>query len=138
MKRSETYNTKQRELILEYIISLKDAHVTAAQIIEHFEKEVSRIGRTTIYRHLDKLTESGKIRRYITDGITGACFQYVDDKENCHIHLHLKCESCGELQHLECNTLTEIQQHIFKRHSFEVNALKTVLYGKCVTCLSKV
>ena len=135
MKRSAVYNTKQRAAILNYIISLENAHVTAAQIAEHFEKEDVSIGRATIYRHLDKLTENGKVRKYATDGVSGACYQHIDDKEGCQTHLHLRCDGCGELQHLECDALDEIQRHVFDKHDFKVNALKTVLYGKCGNCL---
>jgi len=137
MKRPANYKTKQREAIFNYIVSLEGVHVTASQIEEHFEKEAVPIGRTTIYRNLEKLTNSGELRRYTTDGISGACYQHIGDKENCNIHLHLKCESCGQLQHLECETLGEIQRHVFCNHDFEVDALKTVLYGKCGNCLNK-
>ncbi|MCL2014185.1 MAG: transcriptional repressor [Oscillospiraceae bacterium] len=138
MKRSSNYNTKQREAILGYIISLSGAHVTAAQITEHFAKESVPIGRTTIYRHLDKLTRNGAVRRYTTDGISGACYQYINNSENCDTHLHLKCESCGELKHAECEMLRQIKRHVSDQHSFEVNPLKIVLYGKCEECLNSV
>ena len=135
IKRSPNYNTKQRKAILNYIVSLKDAHVTAAQIAEYFKNEDAPIGRTTIYRHLDKLEETGKVRKYITDSISGACYQHINNGENCNSHFHLKCENCGELQHIECDVLSELRHHILDEHAFEVNALKTVLYGKCVNCL---
>ena len=131
MKRSGYYRTKQQEAVLDYVASLEGTHVTAAQVVEHFEKENIPIGRTTIYRQLEKLTDSGKLRKYITDGISGACYQHVENRGNCSTHLHLKCESCGKLQHLDCEMLGDIQQHVLDEHSFTVNALKTVLYGKC-------
>ena len=133
-RRSANYNTKQGEIIFNYILSLSGSHVTAAQILEHFTKEGIPIGRTTIYRHLEKLTESGKLRKYITDGISGACYQHLDHREGCRAHLHLKCESCGELQHIDCGVLSEMQQHVFDNHDFHVNLMKTVLYGKCAKC----
>jgi len=34
--------------------------------------------------------------------------------------------------------LNEIQRHVLSDHHFEVNAVKTVLYGKCGNCLNKV
>ena len=136
MRRSVNYNTKQSRAIIGYIASLGGAHVTAAQIVAHFEKEKVAIGRTTVYRHLDKLTESGKLRKFTTDGVSGACYQYADAKEICREHFHLKCEDCGELLHLECGALSEIQNHIFDEHAFKINALKTVLYGKCDNCLN--
>ena len=137
MTRPLRYKTKQSEVILDYIVSLNGAHVTAAQIVEHFEKEGISVGRTTIYRHLDKLSESGKLYRYTTDGVSGACYQYAGDTENCDTHIHLKCEGCGELLHLECDKLNEIQRHVYNEHAFQVNTLKTVLYGKCGACYNK-
>lgn len=133
--RPESYITKQYEAILSYIASLGGSHVTAAQIVEHFDNEGSSIGRTTVYRHLDKLTESGKIRRYAVDGISGACFQYINHNEDCRVHLHLKCENCGKLLHLHCDMLDEIQRHMSAQHAFQINPVKTVLYGKCESCL---
>ena len=137
MRRPSNYNTKQSEAILNYIISLDGAHVTAAQIVKHFEKKAAPIGRTTIYRHLEKLMESGKLRRYTTDGVSGTCFQYVSDGEECDTHFHLKCENCGELKHMECDMLGKLELHILKEHSFRINAFKTVLYGQCSTCNPK-
>ena len=137
MKRSANYNTKQREAILSYIISLDGTHVTAAQILQHFANEEIPISRPTVYRHLEKLTVSGKIRRYTTDGITAACYQHVDSGVDCHEHVHLKCEDCGKLMHLECEKLNEIQNHLSNRHEFRVNALKTVFYGQCANCIQR-
>ncbi|MDR0469469.1 MAG: transcriptional repressor, partial [Peptococcaceae bacterium] len=64
--RSTTYHTKQQEAIMRYLVSLNGSHCTAAQIIGYFDQAETPIGRTTVYRHLDQLTESGKIRRYTT------------------------------------------------------------------------
>lgn len=102
--------------------------------MEHFECENVPIGRTTVYRQLNKLTESGKVRKYTIDGIPGACFEYVDNAENCPTHIHLKCEGCGELIHLQCDMLHEIQHHMDDRYAFQINTTKTVFYGKCAHC----
>ena len=137
MSRPANYQTRQREAILDYILSLEGAHVTAAQIAEHFAKEEVPIGRATIYRQLDLLMESGQLRKYTTDGVSGACYQQTEARENCREHFHLKCEDCGRLLHMECDDLQALQRHIFDQHAFEINALKTVLYGKCSACLQK-
>jgi Fur family ferric uptake transcriptional regulator len=138
MGQSRNYNTRQREAILNCVAALNCVHVTAPQIIERFKKENIPMGRATIFRHLDKLAAEGLIRRYTVDGISGACYQYIDNRDDCRAHLHLKCKICGVLQHLECETLDEIQRNVFDRRMFEVDALKTVLYGTCIDCLNKV
>ncbi len=134
MERPEHYRTKQREAILRYIASLDGAHVTAAQIEKHFSKFMP-ISRATIYRHLERFTQGGELRKYLTDGVSGACYQYTGEEHGDHAHLHLKCEGCGELLHMECGTLAELTRHIHNAHAFEVNAAKTVLYGRCLECL---
>ena len=137
MRRPANYNTKQREAILDLIMSLAGAHVSAAQIEEYFEREGAPIGRATIYRHLEKLTQGGSVRKYITDGISGACYQYVRGSENCGAHIHLKCEGCGDLLHIECEEFDDMRRHISAEHAFRVDAAKTVLYGTCDNCQSK-
>jgi len=132
LARSGNYKTKQLEAVLDYVILHKDSHVTAAQIVEHFGKAEIPIGRTTVYRNLDKLAESGKVRRYSTDGVAGACYQYAD--EGCHSHYHLKCEECGELNHFECDEITILQNHLLTTHSLKININKTVFYGICAKC----
>ncbi len=134
MSRPSSYSTKHREAVLNYMSSLNGAHITAAQIIEHFKNTNSPVGRTTVFRLLDKLTESGEIRRFTNDGISGACYQFVGEREDCHTHLHLKCEGCGELLHLECGELKNLSDHMRNEHAFKFNAMKTVLYGQCENC----
>jgi Fur family ferric uptake transcriptional regulator len=133
-RRSANYSTRQGRLILDYLVSLGDKHVTVNQLVQYFRKQGIPIGQTTIYRHLEKLCDTGLIRRYtLSEG--SACYQYVRDDRTCQEHFHLKCEICGELIHLECDLLDEIQKHVYKKHSFQINALKTVFYGTCDRCL---
>ncbi|MDR3303569.1 MAG: transcriptional repressor [Treponema sp.] len=131
--RPANYNTRQRQQILDYLSSVGDAHVTASQIARHFADSEGAIGQTTIYRHLEKLVNLGSIRKYALNDGEGACYQYVTDSA-CHEHFHLKCEQCGQLIHLDCELLDEIEQHLVSEHEFQINALKTVLYGRCGKC----
>ena len=66
--------------------------------------------------------------------MNGSCYQYADGAENCLEHLHLKCEGCGELLHHECDELAILRRHVLDEHSFKVDALRTVLYGRCEKC----
>ncbi len=135
VRRTAGYQTKQRGAILAYIFSLEGAHVTAAQIIAHFEAAGASIGRATVYRHLAALADAGTLRRFV-NGSGGACYQYAGaaDIAGCGEHLHLKCESCGVLRLLECDALADMRLHLSERHAFAVNPLKTVLYGLCDDC----
>jgi Fur family ferric uptake transcriptional regulator len=136
MGRSSTYHTRQGDQILNYLASLKGKHVTAAAIAGCFEAGEPAIGKTTVYRHLDKLVETGQVRRYFLEGGGGACYQYTGGA-GCREHFHLKCENCGKLIHLSCDVLEDVANHVMKNHRFAINPLKTLFYGTCGNCLSK-
>lgn len=134
MKREAGYNTKQKEKLLDYLISNKDKHVNVQTISAYMAKEGSPLGTATIYRRLDKLVEQGIVRKYVIDGKTGACYQYIDSESNCHQHFHLKCIMCEKLIHIDCGHLKGISEHILEHHGFAVDSSKTVFYGVCSEC----
>ena len=55
MARSDGYNTKTRQLILDYLIRNRQHAVSASNILEHLEAEGASPNPTTVYRYLDKL-----------------------------------------------------------------------------------
>lgn len=134
MKNDSGYNTKQKEKLLSFLISKKNEHTNVPSISAFLAAEGSPVGTATIYRQLDRLVEQGIVRRYTIDGKTGACFQYVDNSDQCREHFHLKCKSCGKLIHTDCNRLSEINSHILRHHGFAVDTSMTVFYGICSDC----
>lgn len=134
MKRDSGYNTKQKEKLLDYLINNKDKHTNVQTISAFMAEEGTPLGTATIYRRLDKLVEQGIVRKYVIDGKTGACYQYIDGEVDCHQHFHLKCVRCERLIHIDCNHLTGISRHIYEHHGFQVDSSKTVFYGICAKC----
>jgi Fur family ferric uptake transcriptional regulator len=137
VNRSTDYNTRQREAVLNYLKESGGAHLSAAKIAEHLKGQDGHVGRTTVYRCLERLVEGGSVRRFVTDG-NSACYQYIGERDDCHAHLHLKCELCGELRHVECDVLDDISRHFRDMHAFRMNILKTVLYGTCERCANDI
>ena len=89
------YNTKTRQLILDYLINNRQHAVSASNILEHLEAEGASPNPTTVYRYLDKLAGEQRIMKYVADKGEKAVFQYVDEGRHCREHLHLKCVQCG-------------------------------------------
>jgi len=134
MKRDSGYNTKQKEKLIDFLINNKEHHTNVQEISAFLISEGTPLGTATIYRHLDKLVESGVVRRYNLDGKTGACYQYIDHENECHQHFHLKCLKCGKLIHLNCERLSRLNEHILEHHGFKVDPAQTVFYGECAEC----
>lgn len=133
-KEQKTYKTRQRLQVLNCLIDNKAKHLTADEIAVILKQQGAEVGKTTVYRALEKLLEEGSIRKYISEEGKSACFQYVGDSEECRQHFHLKCVKCGRLIHLECDYLSDLEAHIFEHHKFTVDNTKTVLYGVCGDC----
>jgi Fur family ferric uptake transcriptional regulator len=132
--RPANYHTRQGQSILEYMKSLGGRHITVNQIVRHFEETEAAIGQTTVYRHLEKLADAGKLRKYVLLDDKTTCYQYIDHNKNCREHFHLKCERCGALFHVDCDFLDTIKKHLLRQHKFQINLLKTVFYGTCKSC----
>lgn len=132
------YRTRQREAILHYLQNSDSCHVSVEEVSDHLKASGEKVGRTTVYRYMEKLAAEGVLRKYFIEEGAGACYQYVEPWETCREHFHLKCLRCGTLLHLECEFLDQIGEHIRVNHGFEVDNTKTVFYGICKDCKEKV
>ena len=130
------YNTKQREKILVYLKDNKDSNITAEEILSYFNSVGDSIGKATVYRYLNDLVKQNIIKKYMVEDRNCSCYQYIEE-QNCSEHYHLKCEKCNKIIHLECNEFKEVQNHISQEHNFELDSVKTVLYGVCKECSEK-
>ena len=130
------YKTKQKEMVLEYLIAVEGRHVTAAEVCEYFTGSGISIGQSTVYRQLENLVNEGVVNKYIIDGKSPACFEYVGRGENCHqdVCFHCKCEKCGKLIHLHCEDLKGLGEHLYTHHQFALDTSRTVFYGVCEDC----
>lgn len=139
MNSRSKYRTKQREILLHYFESVPGKHVTAADVCEYLKKQDAKIGQSTVYRQLESMVDEGLIKKYIIDGNSPACFEYVDPEshEEGEVCFHCKCEICGKLIHLHCEELEAIQTHILDEHNFRVDPVRTVFYGLCEECIGR-
>lgn len=135
--KKESYNTRQREIVLDYVKSSGGSHLNIEDINEHLKKEGYLVGKTTVYRYLELLAEKGIVKKFFIENGLPACYQYVDNSQFCNSHYHLKCTICGRLIHMECNHFEEMASHVFEDHKFTLDKTKIVLYGMCENCMRK-
>jgi Fur family ferric uptake transcriptional regulator len=133
-KRPESYNTRQSEAILRFLEDNAETGYTAGQIAVHFRKVTPPIGRTTVYRQLDKLVSAGSVRKYPTEDMTGAYYQFITNEQSDNYRM--MCENCGMKINLKCSEIDNLSEHLMKEHNFKIDT-NTVFYGKCDLCLNK-
>ncbi len=118
------YKTRQRDEIFRVFESRPSECLTAREVMA----QVSA-GEATVFRALTALSEEGLIRKF--SGESGACYRYAECGGG---HLHLRCEECGKIIHLDCEFLSEISSHFLREHGFALNSGKTVILGRCESC----
>lgn len=131
------YNTAARSRILGFLMENKDRTVNANDILKVLNDGGNEVNITTIYRYLDKLTESGQVMKYVAENGTRAVYQYVEHNHHCEEHLHLQCTKCGAIIHLDCSFMDEIAEHISLEHGFQIQCRNSIIYGVCRNCLEK-
>ncbi len=135
MATNVTYKTKQSEEILAYLLTTKGNHITANDIVAHFVTQGKKISLATIYRQLERLVDGGLVNKYYLAQGGGAQFEYVDRETLCApLCFHCKCQKCGTLIHLKCDSLERIQSHLQVGHGFTLDPIHTVFYGTCKDC----
>ena len=128
------YRTRQQESIEKYFRLNPDSCVTADEIYLYFMNAGEKIGKATIYRSLDRMVESGAIKKFLSGGGEGATYQLIDTGNGCDRHFHLKCTCCGAVIHMDCEFMDEFEQHIMEHHRFRVDNGRTIIYGLCEEC----
>ncbi len=136
MIKNTEYKTKQKEMILSFLMKNKHLCLTAEKILTELSKKEKIVSQTTVYRTLKNLKENGIIREYAAAKGEPATYQYIGQNK-CQGHLHLKCVVCGNVHHVECNFNEHINDHFLSHHNFEIDNSKTVIYGRCTMCTEK-
>jgi len=111
MEKKLKRNTKQKELILNFLKQNKNKHLTINEISRELGEET---GVTTIYRYINKLIAEGLVSKISMQNKQGFCYQYAEKDEDCTEHYHLICEECGDLLHFESEKLKEVSQEAIK------------------------
>lgn len=127
----QSYRTKQRKVILDFLFDNSDKHMTAEEVLGTLKAGGHKIGRATVYRYLEKLAEEGVLRRYTCARGGVALYEYCGCFGGSY---HLKCDVCGNLQHLVCGNVAEFFSHVEADHDFIIDTKHTIFHGTCGKC----
>ena len=130
----KSYNTIGKRLVSDFLLKNADKQYTVDELYEALMLEGATIGKSSLYRLLEKLSGEGLVRKFKREDDTFTAFQFAGDRKDCELHLHLKCSECGRLVHLECNRSLSLIEHVCKEHGFFIDNKKSVLYGTCKDC----
>jgi len=120
--------SRQREAIRVYISHRKD-HPTAEQIYEALKTEIPNLSLATVYRNLSHMSESGEIRKLVSEEDASVHFDY-DTSE----HSHFFCRCCGGLEDVPFMLPEGQREEVEKSMGVTVDAVSVTYYGLCAKC----
>ncbi len=126
--RPQTRMTRQRTVILEELRKMR-THPTADELYGKVRERIPRISLGTVYRNLDFLAESGKIRKLESAGSTRRFDGCIEP------HQHVRCVRCGRVEDVDFSCpvpeLSKVQAE-----GFHIMAVHVELEGLCNACFA--
>lgn len=109
-------------------IQQEGEHLHPAEILATAKKRYPALGRATVYRTLELLTQLGVVRPI-----------YVGEEGPTYIrssggHHHLVCSRCGLIQDFDHCTSDEIAHELAERYDFTISSHLLEFYGLCANC----
>ena len=103
-------------------------HLSHSEILERGQAIYPALGRATVYRTLELLTNLGIVRP-IYLGDQSVCFTRADGA-----HHHLICSECRQVIEFDECVIDELQETLSQRLNFEIRGHLLEFYGLCDRC----
>ena len=106
-------------------------HLTTGDVHALARHRQPKIGFTTVYRALNRLTELGLVSEV---RVPGAGMTYYETQAEPHAHFH--CEGCGRIEDLDYRLPAPVLRRIARSHDVSVSDALVTLVGRCSDCRS--
>ena len=132
-----SYETEQKKLLIALFRANPDRFYTVDEVAEIIsgDSDDRSCGKSTVYRLVSRLCDEGVVVKHAREGSRKFYYQYVKGRE-CSDHLHLQCESCGRIIHLDDKVSTQVLREILICNGFSIDGARTLMAGVCAECRS--
>ncbi len=126
--RARGYRLTPRRLVVAQALADQGGHVTVEEILDRVKTRYSGMNKTTVYRTLELLRESGMV--VVTDLGSGRLeYELVGQR-----HHHLICEKCNARIEVDDRFLEPLRQSLWEQYGFCTNLDHFALFGVCPAC----
>lgn len=116
------------------VVDLLDGHdcaLSAQEIDDRLRAQGRSVGRASVYRILELLTEHRLVQRIdVGQGVA----RYERHQPDGDHHHHLVCDCCGLIAPFEDPALEQAIERVSRTLSFAVDDHDVVLHGACSDC----
>jgi Fur family ferric uptake transcriptional regulator len=122
--------TPQRRLIVETIHD-SDGHLTAEDVIAFVQSKMPRVNKSTIYRNLELLQETGCVCK--SQSKDHSIYHRAEEGH----HHHLICRKCGRDVDCKDDLFSPVEMSLVQQYGFRVDFKHMVIPGLCDSCFKK-
>lgn len=142
------YQTEQKKSLVAFLDEHHNKQYTIDEIVAQMTADMMRRpasaaqdgiwgdklpGKSTVYRLMNQLVEEGSVKRFVKGNSRQFLYQAMDG-EQCRLHFHLKCITCGCLIHVDEQISGKIEAQIREQFHFQVDEGQTMMFGRCEQC----
>ncbi|MCX6020138.1 MAG: Fur family transcriptional regulator [Chloroflexi bacterium] len=120
--------TQPRQVVIE-VVAGQHSRFTAGDLCDAVASRAPSVGRATVFRTMQLLSEAGVLERVHGDGGRDA---YVVDARGHHHHM--VCGGCGAIVSLESCGLDDFLSGLAERYGFVADGHFVEVYGRCQQC----
>jgi Fur family ferric uptake transcriptional regulator len=120
--------TASRQAIIGSLVT-SEGHLSADELADLVHEDRPGVGRMTVYRTLELLSDLGLIRP-VYQGSAAAHYILMDDGH----HHHIVCSRCHRVVEFDQCVLNEIEKAISNHYEFEIQGHFLELFGLCSDC----
>ncbi len=122
-------STPVRRKILEILVTRLEP-IAADELLAMIQKERASLNKSTIYRQLNFLIESG----FVSEVFLSQTKTYYELHGETHGH-HIVCTNCGKIERIEMKgDLSKIEKAIKEDNGFQVTEHLLEFFGVCKNC----
>ena len=106
------------------------AHLSVDEIVDGTQRQGSGVDRATAYRVLALLEELGLVRASQLDAGGPVRWERAHPDE----HFHLRCTTCGTVDHHVGSLVATVREHLDDGHGFRAETVELTVHGRCARC----
>jgi Fur family ferric uptake transcriptional regulator len=129
--RDAGYKVTPPRLAVLQVVEQEGEHLNPSEILARARVIHPGVGRATVYRTLELLTQLNIIRP-IYVGEHGPTYIRAEGG-----HHHLVCSTCGKVVDFEQCVADQMVQELTERFGFQINSHLLEFYGLCASCHAK-
>lgn len=130
----KSYHTKTADFISQFIQTKVACGFTAGELSAFLKEHGVTVNKTTVYRQLEKMTESGSLVKHKSPVSEGFVYESAGGENHCAEHIHFQCCSCGSVIHLSDVKTAEYLRSLSETLGLQINMSLSSLNGICRKC----